>query len=422
MVVPYPVSQYGIFEGPLISNQQTVKEQNNNAVYQSYSQTFRTVRHKRDFASVNRRRFLAGTTTPWIPPSNYERYVYRIRHSGPGTWNCNKRWYFDNSLISEGAADLTFVSRKVARPNSPFGSFLQLSPTFTGDLNNALTEAKVKAMLDLANGKANMGETLATSKQTLNLFLDTAADLMKIARDIRRGRVYKQVKHLNVKKLKALARSGDIPRSVANRWLQFWFGWKPLVSDAYGLYETFVGSMSKPALLVHGRASSKIEEDLFVEEVEDLSSSLGTTYNFLDRFRIDVRCNVTARVNNADYLRTINSVGLLNPAQTAWELIPFSFVVDWFLPVGKVLEAMSAPAGLSFVGGHTTIRHIRRSSATVAPSKRRGSSPPFVEVDSFGFKRTVLTGFPRPALYARSFHKSATRFATVAALLVQLTK
>jgi hypothetical protein len=30
-----------------------------------------------------------------------------------------------------------------------------------------------------------------------------------------------------------------------------------------------------------------------------------------------------------------------NPLQTGWELIPFSFVVDWFLSIGKTLSAMS---------------------------------------------------------------------------------
>jgi hypothetical protein len=35
----------------------------------------------------------------------------------------------------------------------------------------------------------------------------------------------------------------------------------------------------------------------------------------------------------------INGLGLNNPVGIAWELIPFSFVVDWFVPVGKWLTA-----------------------------------------------------------------------------------
>jgi hypothetical protein len=33
-----------------------------------------------------------------------------------------------------------------------------------------------------------------------------------------------------------------------------------------------------------------------------------------------------------------------NPVQTAWELVPFSFVVDWFFTVGDSLSALSFAA------------------------------------------------------------------------------
>lgn len=34
-------------------------------------------------------------------------------------------------------------------------------------------------------------------------------------------------------------------------------------------------------------------------------------------------------------------LGLLNPEIVAWELLPFSFVADWFIPIGSYLEARS---------------------------------------------------------------------------------
>ena len=32
---------------------------------------------------------------------------------------------------------------------------------------------------------------------------------------------------------------------------------------------------------------------------------------------------------------------MANPVATAWELIPFSFVIDWFISVGQAIEAAS---------------------------------------------------------------------------------
>lgn len=50
-------------------------------------------------------------------------------------------------------------------------------------------------------------------------------------------------------------------------------------------------------------------------------------------------------------LRQLNGLGLLNPALLWWELLPYSFVVDWFLPVGDVLTSLTAGIGMDGVVG-----------------------------------------------------------------------
>lgn len=52
----------------------------------------------------------------------------------------------------------------------------------------------------------------------------------------------------------------------------------------------------------------------------------------------------------------LNQLGLANPLATAWELVSYSFVVDWFVPIGPVLNALSARAGLIFVDGSKSNR------------------------------------------------------------------
>lgn len=46
-----------------------------------------------------------------------------------------------------------------------------------------------------------------------------------------------------------------------------------------------------------------------------------------------------------DSLLTLDQCGLINPLSVAWELVPFSFVVDWFLPIGTYINSMSDYAG-----------------------------------------------------------------------------
>jgi hypothetical protein len=44
------------------------------------------------------------------------------------------------------------------------------------------------------------------------------------------------------------------------------------------------------------------------------------------------------------------SSGITNPLLIGWELVPFSFVVDWFLPVGGWLESLDALLGYTTAG------------------------------------------------------------------------
>jgi hypothetical protein len=50
-------------------------------------------------------------------------------------------------------------------------------------------------------------------------------------------------------------------------------------------------------------------------------------------------------------LRSLAQLGVTNPAELAWELIPFSFVFDWVLPIGSYLGALDATLGLTFRSG-----------------------------------------------------------------------
>jgi len=46
-------------------------------------------------------------------------------------------------------------------------------------------------------------------------------------------------------------------------------------------------------------------------------------------------------------LKQLAQIGITNPINLAWELIPYSFVIDWLIPVGKFLESLDALVGVS---------------------------------------------------------------------------
>lgn len=68
----------------------------------------------------------------------------------------------------------------------------------------------------------------------------------------------------------------------------------------------------------------------------------------LDSYKLRVTWLVQAEVSISDpILYRTNQLGLVNPAAVAWELVPFSFLVDWFIGVGSWLNGLTDFVGLS---------------------------------------------------------------------------
>jgi hypothetical protein len=90
--------------------------------------------------------------------------------------------------------------------------------------------------------------------------------------------------------------------------------------------------------------------------------------------------------------------GVANPIATAWDLVPLSFVFDWWWNLGRYLEQFSDFYGLKIEDAYRTVYTVARGSArslTYIPS----SVPPVlwvVETQSFSVLRTL--GLPGPTL------------------------
>jgi hypothetical protein len=66
-------------------------------------------------------------------------------------------------------------------------------------------------------------------------------------------------------------------------------------------------------------------------------------------------------------LNTLNIWGLTQPVEAIWELIPFSFIIDWFFNVGETLASFTPNYGIESLASWYTVvdtkyQRISRSS------------------------------------------------------------
>ena len=129
---------------------------------------------------------------------------------------------------------------------------------------------------------------------------------------------------------------------MANAHLAYQFGVKPLLDDINGVVDV----LTKPEDISFDIKKSKTSMTTRVSE--DSQAPCGT---IAYRTRVTIESKVTVvyktRVKISSISRDIGRLGFGNLGSVAWELLPWSFVIDWFLPIGNYLNNSDAFAGLT---------------------------------------------------------------------------
>lgn len=112
-------------------------------------------------------------------------------------------------------------------------------------------------------------------------------------------------------------------------------------------------------------------------------------------------------------------VGLMDPLSVAWELVPFSFVLDWFLPIGSWLSAR----GLSQAMTGTFVTTKRIWVQGYAPYRIVGSSTWGADYykSYYALDRTISSELDVPLPSIKPLNKALSwkRAANALALLAQ---
>jgi len=115
-------------------------------------------------------------------------------------------------------------------------------------------------------------------------------------------------------------------------WLEGRYGWRTLIFDLRDLSEVLANLENKRTRYSEraGRTLTSVYEDTGPNLAGVVASF---THPVIRTVTVSYRGSVTADIEPPQFG--------FNPVTTAWELLPFSFIVDWFLGVGQWLEALS---------------------------------------------------------------------------------
>lgn len=217
--------------------------------------------------------------------------------------------------------------------------YLGVSSVSLGIASKLSSQLLPKLYSKVKNQSVNLAQALAERRQTISMFAQTATRLAKAFVSLKRGNIGSAVKSI----------FPTTKKKLADDTLMVQFGVKPLLSDLDGVAK-------------HLAVPEDITFDIIVQRTEKIPvtrlDTRNIVFNFKGRSTVDlsgsvtVRYKVRCRVNSIS--REFDRLGFTNLSSLAWELAPYSFVADWFIPIGNYLNTMDAFSGVTIVSAHKT--------------------------------------------------------------------
>lgn len=288
-----------------------------------------------------------------------------------------------------------------------------VSPSSDESYKQAYNKAYSKFVDLLKGDTVELGTALAEGRETIVMVAERMQMLGKAYKALKSGEFRKFLRILRVQpKRPHKDLHWSKSRDASALWLEYWFGWSPTVSTVYDLMRHAEDQTPK---------FQKIREKGSVGvSGSDVSGVIGNSRACKTSYKGAVHVSIQAEVAVSDpFLFKMNQLGLVNPASVAWEVVPFSFLVDWFASVSTWLNGLTDFVGVTLVNPQHAA--LMRISGNRNCFDTRFTSKCFHEAtfQAVGMRRT--TSIPSPYLVLKPMRGlSNARGATAVALVVSL--
>lgn len=274
-------------------------------------------------------------------------------------------------------------------------------------------EVLIKSEAQISDAVAEVGLFLAEVEKTLKMLRNPLQALKKAL--VALGKAKDAVRQLRV-----------YGNAAADHWLLYRYGIMPLISDITSMIE-----LANKAITREGMVSTRARTKTVDKTKVGITSAFGgidhqltCTTEIVEKYQASHTFLITLENSFGTFGSNAMRAGM-SPSQIlalAWELVAYSFVIDWALSVGDWLKAVSPVAGVSHLGNYVSRKTEIYQKVTSTPLGRAyygplvQSSPGEFRVSIEQLERRVFLTTPvLPALNSKIL--SVKRIADTLALL-----
>jgi hypothetical protein len=228
---------------------------------------------------------------------------WQFHHSGP-------QWFTRPWLVGAPAFDETIISSVV---------------------NDAIVKVK-EAIWDVGTDVAQLQQLARFAGQQWN-----RVNYYAIKAALRAKKKYKSWK--------------EVVPAFASYWLEYRYGWRPILFSVEDAMEAYNSELEKGS---YRRGYTKL-----LTELDDSATDNWTFDGAYLGVGVGTQTLSGERTYRGMAIGSVDSNSIrwgADPLLTTWELIPYSFVVDWFLNVGNWLNAVSPFSGAHIEGSQCSVK------------------------------------------------------------------
>lgn len=254
-----------------------------------------------------------------------------VHGTGPGAGSCT--YWEVNCKPAAG-----FVYDKYASPQAAVNA---LCDQYSSDSEIA----QVKAWSNIDVSEMQAWASAGEFPETVRMIIDLLKQAIKLTIAAKRGDVKTIAKEF--KKLKKFDTHADT-------WLMWRYGIRPLVGEITALLKILDAQPIKGKRQTYrGKLVNETIDATKMKHVNWSAGGAGWDFKISTKEYSTFRAGVMVQIENS-----INSglamLGIDNPLEAIWELIPFSFIIDWFFNVGDIIAAAVGNPSLSPVCSYVT--------------------------------------------------------------------
>lgn len=244
-------------------------------------------------------------------------------------------WYTRLRQINSGNIPLSDLT-------GPFPSFpdLDFSDTSANAINGAWANAQQSKMLAIV---------------TAGEFSKTVTSLIGILQNvIGLGNVLSGKKKPNMTK-----------DDLSNFYLECRYAYRPLVYEVLGVIAALKAVIGKKMRQTFRSGDSKAQiNDSVIHKTYNMQPSFWVEYDVVHKtyFDVSVKCGVLTDIE----VSLAALLGFDNIIESIVELVPFSFILNWFFTISRTIAAWTPNIGVKTLASWTTTKTVKVQTSTVA--------------------------------------------------------